>query len=276
VGQLVTYRTALETSIANDFFSWITPGAALGAPAAVFIMGRRGVPWDTATIICFGKSMIGAALILLLTFLCLILGISPVLHPAFTILLLYASGVVSLVLGLPILAAVKKEQTVALLRLGKLRLHQVKSESKLKKRLLKLLEETTNTVNRLHQLLRTRGLGWAVLVAFIHLPYFVVYGAILVVLLVNFDAQVSTSLMGVATVYLGFIYVAPTPGASGLSEATAASFFGGFTGAQAAFWVVILFRLVTVYLHLLVGALYFFWVGGVKEIMETATTRGRE
>ncbi len=37
VGELVSWRACLDATVANFFFSWITPGAALGAPAAILV-----------------------------------------------------------------------------------------------------------------------------------------------------------------------------------------------------------------------------------------------
>ena len=77
VGERVSWRAALDATVANFFFSWITPGAALGAPAAIVMLGRRGVSWDAAALIAFGKSLTGTALLILLAFAMLAIGLGP-------------------------------------------------------------------------------------------------------------------------------------------------------------------------------------------------------
>src|SRR5436309_3477159 len=53
LGVPVGLRTAFDASMANNLFSWISPGGALGEPAAVYMMSRRGVPTDAALAIAF-------------------------------------------------------------------------------------------------------------------------------------------------------------------------------------------------------------------------------
>ena len=83
----------------------------------------------------------------------------------------------------------------------------------------------------------------------------------------EFGAAPASEAAAVSLVYLGFIYVAPTPGASGLSEATALTFFGSLVDPPSAVMVVFLFRFITLYLHLVVGIVYLSIVGGAEEIL---------
>ncbi|MEZ4471672.1 MAG: lysylphosphatidylglycerol synthase domain-containing protein [bacterium] len=76
-GVALAWPAALEASVANFFFSWLTPGSALGAPAAIFTLHRRGVPLAAAGLIAFGKSATGTLVLLGLAFAALALGLGP-------------------------------------------------------------------------------------------------------------------------------------------------------------------------------------------------------
>jgi len=229
VNHPVRFITALESSIANDLFSWVTPGTGLGMPAAIYVMGRRGIAWDAASLVCFGKSMIGSAVILLATFLLLLSGMNHQLSTTLTMVLLWGLGVVLLVIMVPIIAAMRHTQSLALIQWINLKLAQNTwlGTGRIYVFITKLLRVCSNAISRLHKL-KARGLLWGAAVTLIHIPYMLVFSGMLWVVLLHYGAPLSGESAGVSIVYLGFTHVAPTPGASGLSEASAYSFFGDF------------------------------------------------
>ena len=73
----VPWRAALDTSVANFFFSWLTPGSTFGVPATIYMLGRRGVPWDATVVIAFGKAFTGVAVLVVVALAMVGLGLGP-------------------------------------------------------------------------------------------------------------------------------------------------------------------------------------------------------
>jgi len=258
VGRRVTFLQALEASVACDFFSWITPGAAFGAPAAVYTLARRGIPAEDATIIAFGKSMVGSAVLIILVFACLSSDLCPPLPAAISYLLLWGTGVIAVVLLVPVVAVAQRARAGALIARGYAGLDGRSSRAAAGARVL--LSTLEKVIVRLDGLALGGGIRlWAAIG--IHLPFFAVFAGILCACCLALGAPSATTAMALSLVYLGFLYVAPTPGAAGLSEITAVTFFGSQLGAGAAVTVVLFFRAITLYLHLLVGLIYLIGVG---------------
>ena len=98
LGAKVGFWAALDATIANNFFSWITPGSALGEPAAAFMLGRRGVPWDAAVLIAFGKFVISFALIFGIAFVLVAAGLGPPIPSWVLVPIAWALGFFALLL----------------------------------------------------------------------------------------------------------------------------------------------------------------------------------
>src|SRR5262245_35240411 len=77
LGVRVSARAAIDATVANNLMTWISPGGLLGEPAAVYMLGRRGVAWDAALVICFGKFATSFAFIMGLACVLLALGHGP-------------------------------------------------------------------------------------------------------------------------------------------------------------------------------------------------------
>jgi uncharacterized protein (TIRG00374 family) len=252
VGEHVTWRAALDACVANFFFSWITPGAALGAPAAIVMLGRRGVTWEGATLIAFGKSLTGTAALVGVAFAALALGYGPDLDRAAIIVLATGTGILAGMMLVPIIGAVWPD---AMKRgIGKI------------KRWPRVTAALVRTVDKLAHL-RKGGAAMPFAILAAHLAYLGVLVAIAVVIAHAFGAPLPAA-TGISIVYAAFTYVAPTPGGAGLSEAAATVFYGSILTPHDAMLVVLLFRASTFYLHIVVGVVYLGVVGGTRQIME--------
>ena len=53
------------------------PGSTFGAPATIYMLGRRGVPWDAAVVIAFGKAFTGVAVVVVGSLVFIALGFGP-------------------------------------------------------------------------------------------------------------------------------------------------------------------------------------------------------
>src|SRR5262245_33586891 len=77
VGTYVDWKAGLDSSVANFLFSWVFPGSTFGAPATIYMLGRRGVPWDAAVVIAFGKAFTGVAVVVIASLGFVALGLGP-------------------------------------------------------------------------------------------------------------------------------------------------------------------------------------------------------
>lgn len=270
IGERVSWRAALDACVANFFFSWITPGAALGAPAAIVMLGRRGVSWEGATLIAFGKSITGTAALVAIAFAALALGHGPDLDRAAIAVLATGTGILAALLLVPIAgamwpAAMKRGIDRLEGRLG--RWFKGPRGQRLVARGAAGVRRTIEKLARL----RDGGAAMPLAIGAAHLAYLGVLVAIAVLLAVAFGAPIGPAI-GISSVYAAFTYVAPTPGGAGLSEAAATVFYGSILSPHDAMLVVLLFRASTFYLHIVVGVVYLGVVGGTRQIMERGKT----
>ncbi|MDQ3335239.1 MAG: flippase-like domain-containing protein [Myxococcota bacterium] len=264
VGVHVPWRATLDATIANFFFSWITPGAALGAPAAIVMLGRRGVPWDAAALIAFGKSLTGTAVLILLAFVVMALGLGPELDGGTLAVFTTGIGFVAAMLLVPIVGAIWPAASLRLIARLEAWLLRRKRGHKLSVRFCAGLR---SAVERLAKL-RTGGKLTPMLILLAHLANLGVLVAIATLLAHSFGAASIPHAIGISTVYAAFTYVAPTPGGAGISEAVGPAFYGSILSAHDAVVVVLLFRALTFYLHIVVGTIYLGIVGGTRQILE--------
>jgi uncharacterized protein (TIRG00374 family) len=270
VGERVTWRAALDATVANFFFSWITPGSALGAPAAIVMLGRRGVSWEGATLVAFGKSLTGTAVLVGLAFGALAAGLGPELDRGALIVLVTGTGIFVAMLLVPIIGALWPQRMLGgIARLERfLGRRKMLSGPRATRAVTKLCATLGRAVERLAKLREGSAATPFVLLA-THLLYLGVFVAIAVVLARAFGAESLAHAIGISTVYAAFTYVAPTPGGAGLSEAAATVFYGSILPARDAVLVVLLFRALTFYLHIAIGVIYLGVVGGTRQILET-------
>jgi uncharacterized protein (TIRG00374 family) len=269
VGEPLAWRAAWDASVANFFFSWITPGAALGAPAAIVMLGRRGVSWEGATLIAFGKSMTSTVVLLGLAFVVLATGYGPELDRGAIAVLTTGTGVVVATLLVPMIGALwpaamirRVDRTEAWLAR-----RRVFAGERAQRAVARIGDALRETVRRLARL-RAGGVAMVVAVVASHLLYLAVLVAIAVVLARGFGATALPEAIGISIVYVAFTYVAPTPGGAGLAEAAATVFYGGILPARDAVVVVLLFRALTFYFEILIGIVYLGIVGGARQILE--------
>jgi len=265
----VTWRAAIDTSVANFFFSWITPGSTFGAPATIYMLGRRGVPWDAAVVIAFAKAFTGVAVIVLASFVFVALGIGPD----------YDGGVFAVVLfGGAVFGALFAALTVAAFRAEAAKRVSSRIYGWLERRFRggKLLASaervTAQSIDRL-ALLRTRGLAPLGFLVVTHVIYFAMFAGVGVVLLRAFGRPVDVRAFAAVVVYIAFTYLAPTPGGAGFAEAMALPFFGPLLPPDKAVMFVLCFRGLTLYLQVGFAIPYMVVVGGGREIAARAARK---
>jgi glycosyltransferase 2 family protein len=257
-GVRVGLRASFDATIADNFFSWITPGAALGDPATIYMLNRHGVPWDAAAVIAFGEFATGFALIMGASCALVALGYGPPVATWVGVSFAVASGGVAVLLLALIAGAFFPAATLRWVERAERRWPA--------KWVATVARNTRSGIDRLVRFRRAGAAGALALVGS-HLVYYGAFVSILVVLAVAFGAPDWRQVVPLAVVYQGFVYVAPTPGGAGIGEASAGLFFDGVVPGGGAFAVVMLFRLLTFYLHVLLGLVYLPIIGALAEIL---------
>ena len=256
LGAPVGLRAAFDASMANNLFSWISPGGALGEPAAVYMMSRRGVPTDAALAIAFAKFATSFALIMGLACGLLALGFGPAI-PHWAVLSIVATiGFGVMLVGSFVVGALWPATTLRLVD----RIHPRRAFA------MKLLAGARRSVERLATFRGAR--AWFAIWAS-HLPYYGAYVGLLVALARMFGARSAIELVPIAIVYQAFTYIAPAPG---IPEAGAAAFFGGLLPDGGAFAVVLLFRALTAYLQIALGLVYLSIGGTLRGVLARGRT----
>ena len=274
LGVRLSLRACLDASVANFFFSWITPGAALGAPATVFMLTRHGVSLDAAVLIAFGKSMTGVAFLLLAAFAVLATGAGPVFDLTIAAVVVPGAAVVAGTLSLPLLAALWPERSTSLVN----RIEawcvarKLLAGPRAHKAVLALSTGLRTAIDRLVRL-RRGGIKIVLLIVASHLLYFAIFIGVGVVLAHGLGTSDPGRAAATTTVYLAFSYLAPTPGAAGLAEAVAVPFYEGLMSAKQAAVFAIAFRSVTFYLDVAFGLVYLLVIGGLLEILRSGKNR---
>lgn len=266
IGVDVGARAAFDASIANDLFSWISPGGLAGEPAAVYAMHRRGVSLDGTLAIMFAKFATSFALIYGVSAVLLFAGYGPPIAPwaIFSIAFAIAFGVVlcgSFIAGAIWPALVGRwisglEAWLLrrwLLR-GPLASRAVAGAAAVARR----------SIDRLARFRTAGAAGWLAIAAS-HVVYYAVYVGLLVLLAALFDARSLTAIVPIAIIYQGFTYIAPTPG---IAEASASVFFDAQLAGASAVIVVLLFRALTAYLQILLGLVYLPLIGAMSAILD--------
>ncbi len=259
-----TWATCFEVAVVGLFFAWLTPGGALGAPAAAYIFHKRAkMDWDAALLLTFGKAIIGVAFLFVLAFLCIILGLGPQMNQSIILYPLIAGvAAYGCIIILSLLGALFPQ--VALTNLDTLEKQNIfgiglsKPVSFFKKIVIRLQLFLKNGKNSFFTLLLS------------NLFYFAAF--ILIATAVGFEmgGRPFLKVLGISTVKTAATYVAPTPGGAGLSEATAVAFYGALMPPTRAVSVVLIFRAFTFYTQILVGLLYFAVVGGLNQTFSAA------
>src|SRR5512146_1874914 len=110
VGTHVDWKAGLDSSVANFLFSWVFPGSPFGAPATIYMLGRRNVPWDAAVVIAFGKAFTGVFVIVVASLAFVAAGLGPAYDGTVLAILLFGGTVFSTLFGLLVVAAFRPER----------------------------------------------------------------------------------------------------------------------------------------------------------------------
>jgi uncharacterized protein (TIRG00374 family) len=261
LGVRVTPRAALDATIANNLMTWISPGGLLGEPAAVYMLGRRGVAWDAALVICFGKFATSFAFIMGLACVLLALGYGPHIATWAVAPIAATVGLGVVLIGTLVVAAIWPQ--AAHRRIDALEARLARWFPRASRAIAASAREARSAIDRLAGFGRSGAPGRLAILG-THVAYYGAYVGLLVALAAMFDARGLAAIIPLAIIYQAFTYIAPAPG---IPEAGAAAFFGGLLGDADAFVVVLLFRALTAYFQVVLGLIYLPIVGALRAIL---------
>jgi glycosyltransferase 2 family protein len=263
VGTHVDWKAGLDSSVANFLFSWVFPGSTFGAPATIYMLGRRGVPWDAAVVIAFGKAFTGVAVVVIASLVFVALGLGPAYDGSVLAILLFGGAVFATLFCLLVAAAFRPEPARAFVRRVFRRIAQRFGRG----RVVTACERTTlDSIERLAGL-RRGGAMPLVHLAATHVLYFIAFGALGTALLHALGGDVGMRSFAAVIIYLMFTYLAPTPGGAGFAEAMAIPFFGPLLPAGQAVMFVLCFRGLALYLQVGIGVPYLVFAGALRGII---------
>lgn len=226
----LTFKKAIDCVFANFFFSWITPGASMGAPASAYIMHLDGLPLARSLAICLFKGMSGVSLFIVLAIFFSFLNVDLFSQTkGFSFLLNITLIIYLLLMSVPFL-------------LNFINFEKYKDQK---------WAQTVYSVSEL----KIKGGGSLIFALFFHFIFLLIFLLPGVYIYYKFDPNISS---GFVKNFLFFVFsiVSPTPGGVGLSEATSLYFYKEMIGVKAAIFVAIAFRFFTFYLQIAIGAIY--------------------
>lgn len=239
LGRRLPFGVCIEASVVNFFFAWITPGGALGAPSAIVLLQRHGIPFEQALLVAYNKSLVGIYMLLASALLALFFLPLRGLSFQFTHSWFFNLIICSLVVYLCIILA-----PFFLLKV---------SENHPWMKRWPMLEKLKDQIQALHKIRLQQWLG----IFLAHLFYFSIFIGIATLICSYLGAPSLIDAGLLSTIKLAVAYIAPTPGGSGIAEMTAIDFYSGILAPNQAILAVLCFRSFTFYLQMLIGGIYF-------------------
>lgn len=249
----LSWSLCFQAVIANLFFAWITPGSALGAPAAAYVLNEKGVKLSHAITISFGRSST-----LMLTATCVALSIIfsgvelPFPKNALMTTVYSIVGLLTFILFFFIFFSLINYKEI----LGKIsKFHFLKG----------FISGAISALDRINYLI-THAKLLLIPILISSFLFHVCFVGLLMVFSFEFGAS-NTDAILMPLLYMTYSLFLPTPGGSGLAEVTAESFFKVPITIEQALAMVIISRLFTYLVQIIIGVIYFFFVLNFKKII---------
>ncbi len=270
-GVSIGYGACLDVTLVYLFFSWISPAAVLGMPAAAFMMFRYGVAPGDGLAISFLKSLSGLVVLALLSMVFLWSGLGPRPSWGMELAVIYALVVGLGLLAPPALAALFRQRASRSLEGLQRRLTGMawirRREGGLTERAVTGLFSTLDEAVRHLGRFRSTGLGGFGGLVASQVIYHLVFAACGMVFCVAMGADDAVRALGSTLLYNTVVYIMPVPGGSGFSEPTAHWFYGDLLPAKQAVVAMVLYRCATFYAQLVAGWIRVSYLGLVKPIL---------
>jgi len=268
LGVHVGVRASFDASIANDLFTWISPGGMLGEPVSVYVMARRGVPVDASLVISFGKFATSFAFIMGLAGVLLGLGYGPPIAAWAIVSIVVTIGFGVVLVGSFVVGAAWPETSLRWIGHSEqwLERRPLLHGPRARRAITAGAGIARRSVERMAKFRAAGVRGWLAMCAS-HVLYYGAYVGLVVVLAHMFGARAIGPIVPLAIIYLAFTNIAPAPG---IAEAGAGVFFGHLLPDGGAFAVVLLYRALTAYLQIGLALTYLPLIGALRSILESA------
>ena len=260
LGVRVSYPLSIRITFANLFFAYLTPGGGFGAPVVTYMLYRRGVDLPRAIAIALIKPfLVLFVLIPGLVLLTLLGGQSFVSATAVKVVIASTGGLAWMAIMIILVSALwpgvaRKVVDAPLRWIMRRRFLQKRFSGHMGK----LRGGVHQTIEAFGMYLRN-GAG-RVLASFLAAVANVVgICGVCVVLLYGLGATgPPLQMWGLSLLYVAVISVSPTPGGSGIAEGTGMAIFAAcFHSDEQTAAFVLIWRILTCYLPLLIGATMF-------------------
>jgi len=218
----------------NILFAWITPGAILGAPALAFYLYRKNYPLAESITIAFIRSF------------------SIIFVSAITTVVIYQFNLQELVVNPGLIQKIFYVLSILAVYISSLvAISYLPSEIRGK---IKFVENITNQIRKFisnGKLLIFPVLGIGLLINFL-LVSFIPYST-------SGYYQTITPLISQTLLFLSYLLLMPTPGASGLAEIGAPAFFATNIPLDQMISTVTAMRLSTIGVQIIIGTVFMFY-----------------
>ena len=252
IDENLSFKLCFQAVIANLFFAWITPGSALGAPAAAYVLHEKGIKLSHAITISFGRS---SSLMITSTIIAVSIIFSGIELPFPKNNLMNAIygvvGLLTLILIIVIFLSLTNYKKFIKINPNSSFLNKFKSG------LVSVLDRISYLITHAKYLIIP-----IIISSFLFNFCFV---ALLMVFSIEFGSSQTDSLL-MPLLYMTYSLFLPTPGGSGLAEVTAESFFKSPILPEQAIAMVIISRIFTYALQIIIGVIYFFFILKFKQI----------
>ena len=252
INQKLTFKLCFEAVIANLFFAWITPGSALGAPAAAYVLNKKGVKLSHAITISFGRS---TSLMMTSTLIAVLIIYSGIKLPFPDNAMMDAVYGVVTILSL---------FTFFMFGFSFCNYKKILSTSEKKSFQNKFKHGLISILDRINFLLKN-GKKLIIPILISSFMFNLCFVGVLIVFSLDFLSPVEDAFL-MPLLYMTYSLFLPTPGGSGLAEVTAESFFKSPIMPEQALAMVIIARLFTYALQISFGVIYFFIILKFKKI----------
>ncbi len=218
----------------NILFAWITPGAILGAPALAYYLFRKGHPLAESITIAFIRSF------------------SIIFVSAITTILVYSFNLQEVVVNPALIDKIFYVLTVLAIYIS-----SIVAFSYLPLRIRKKVKYVESITNQVRKFLSK---GKLLLLPILGLGFFINF---FLVSFIPFSTSGYydhlTPLISQTMLFLSYLLLMPTPGASGLAEIGAPAFFSQKIPLQEMISIVTAMRISTIGIQIFIGTLFMFF-----------------
>lgn len=259
----VSIKYIINLAFINIFVSNVTPFATGGGFAQIYFLSKKGVPVGTATAGSSIRTALPIIFFMIFTPIILIFDKNiDRLFPNSNILIYTVMMLILNVLAVIVIYKLLKNPEIIIYTLRKIAYFFEKKNLKKKSRVYSLLDKITEDIRRFseHFTMYFHGDKMHVFLSFFFTLLFLFTLFLFPVLLIK-DLNSSASVIEIilSQIVITFVmYLAPTPGASGVAEAAFTMLFSNYISTRDIVSLTFAWRLFTIYIGVVIGMIIFY------------------